>query len=160
MFYTPRFSYSVSKVTVRGVVQECSTGVHVVREGSAGRVGIQGGYTGWGTRVAIPGTTPAPREEVLNQRSGPRKPQGAGVGGFRAGRVSLGVRRRGRPCTHPPDPVGLPGALPGAGPLRMPPLGLYGRELTSFPVKLAKTAECHREVSKRPVIVPISKTAS
>ena len=51
-----------------------------------------------------------------------------------------------RASAHPPAHPGKPGpgrslqALPVQEPCRTPPPGLYGRDLTSFTVKLVKTA--------------------
>ena len=67
------------------------------------RVGIQGGYTGWGMGLGGYGRVlyrvPTQLlEEQARQRSGPRKPLlGAGVGG----RVQRTDRRRGRLLDHP-----------------------------------------------------------
>ena len=122
-----------------------------------------GGCTGWvwglgGYRVgAIPGYYPATARRSLYSEAGPGSPGGAGVGGTGAGRAT--GTAAGRSCTHPAGPVGqAPPALPGAGPCRLPPPGPKRRDLTSFPVKLVKRTECHRKVSRRPPIVPISKT--
>ena len=64
--------------------------------------------------------------------------------------------------THPAGPVsptpGGPSLVPI--PLGMPPPGQYRRDFSQFTVKLVKTAECHQKVSKRPPVVPISKTRS
>ena len=47
-------------------------------------------------------------------------------------------------------------SVPLGPPWQGPPLSSRrGRHLTSFPVKLVKTAKCHRKVSKRPILVPI-----
>ena len=82
-FYTPRFSYGCPKLTVYGVAQGCGTGVHAVRGWGAGRVGIQGGYTGVGTgRGTIPGTTQLLGEGLRYSEAGPVGPAGAGVGGI------------------------------------------------------------------------------
>ena len=62
---------------------------------------------------------------------------------------------------HPAGPVGHPGDLP----VMDPPLSSQTAVQTAisvktviFYIKLVKTVECHQKVSKRPVIVPISKT--
>ena len=140
--------------------------VHDAQNGGAGRVGIpgvyQGGYTGWVIRGHIP-SQPALLEE------GPaavQRPQGAGPALGRVVRKQAGAGRT--RCSaggdgsqdHPAGPVGLPWSPPCPGTLRMPASGPYGRDLTSFPVKLVKTRECHRNITKRPVIVPILRNGS
>ena len=135
-----------------------------MRYGSAcctGRVREPGGYTGWvyrvGTRRGYTRVLPTDRaRRSCTSEAGPVVPAGGGVGGYRAGCVS---RRLGRLQDHPTGPVGLPGALPVLDPENAASWPI-GRDLTSFPGKLVKTAECHPFSSKRPVIVPIYKTRS
>ena len=83
-----------------------STSVYRARRVGAGRVGTRGGYTGgyWGG--AIPGYYPAAAKRRPRQRSGPRKPQGAGVGGL--GCSAHGVVFGGGVglLYHPSGPVG------------------------------------------------------
>ena len=124
----------------------------------------QGGYTGAG-RVGIPGeyypatpfgeprTTPAERAPEAHR---------AGVGGCGAGRAYWASWDGGGDGPVPTLRARSvhPVALPGTGPLGLPPPGLYGRELTSFPGNLVKTSKCHQKTSKRPLIVPVSKTGS
>ena len=124
------------------------------------RVGNQGGYTGWGTRVGGPGVYPATllgeARRTATTGSGP-SPAGGGWSGSRAGRYW--GRRRGRSCP-PPGPV-LPTlwALPGqdlanaaSWPIR--------RDSAPFLRKLVKTAKCHPKSVERPVIVPIFQKGS
>ena len=63
-----------------------------------------------------------------------------------AGRAFPTLRARSVPCR----------ALPGEYPWNAH-LGSIWRELTSFPIKLVKTAKCRRKVSKRSTLVPISQ---
>ena len=82
VFYTPRFSYTVSET----VICTCLSGpVHRLRdtEYSGTGTGVQAGY---GTRVGrgrgIPGTQLAARGEVSDSEAGPVRPCiGPGVGG-------------------------------------------------------------------------------
>ena len=61
-----------------------------------------------------------------------------------------------RPLTTPAGP-GRYSPAPGRGlPVSSPGSG-RGRDSMPFPVKLVKTAKCHRNVMKRPVIVPKSQ---
>ena len=118
------------------------------------RVGTRVGYTGY-----YPATA---RAEVLrnpDSEAGPGSPSGAGVGGQGGGRTDpFAYPSRTTPRdvrTHPCGARSVPpaGALPGAPRAK-------GRDSVTFPVKLVKTTECHRKSMKRPVIVPILKTAS
>ena len=166
VFYTPRFSYRVVKTVICAcpgvlVLVPVGRGVRVGGVLGACREGYQGGYTGW----VIPGPSTIP-SQLARQGADPepaeRAPEalaGAGVGGFwgwdRPLRVVPGTSAQ--PRTHPSGPVGPPaGALPGTG------LGSSGKGRDSYlnSVKLVKTAECHRKVFKRPVIVPIFKNGS
>ena len=111
------------------------------------RVGNTEGYTG-----VLP-TQPPRLRETPRQRSGPRKPlQGAGVGG-----LGVGIPFAPGPtlaCSQGPFPAvtGPPRANPASWPIR--------RDSATFPGNLVKTAKCHRFVSKRPVIVPVSQNGS
>ena len=128
--------------------------------------GYLGWYTGWVIRVGIPGGywegVPSPptccceehpptsdRRERAHPAGWVGRKQGAGITGLgTAAGTAPGttLRARSAPCR----------GLPVPGPCRDPP----GRDLTSFPVKLVKTAKCHRKVSIRPVIVPNLKNGS
>ena len=118
---------------------------------------------GWVIRVGNtgPGVLPSHRAEPSRQTvtagNGP-SPAGGGWSGSRLG----------DPFAYPypgaselsPPPFG-----PGRSPCRGPPWGLTsprakGRDSSSFPVKLVKTAECHQKVSKRPVMLPIYQNGS
>ena len=111
MFYTPRFSYGTLKTVICACTGDPGTGVPFVLAGDAD---VRDGWVpGWvyrvGTGRAIPGTTqPSSRGAVPVQRSGPRKPCRAGVGGTGAAGALPGVRRRGRSISHPSGPVGPP----------------------------------------------------
>ena len=118
-------------------------------------MGVPGGY---GTRVGRGrGNTGYPARceaEAYPSEAGPGSP-------------SMGLEWVGICCsapkvfgggTAPGPPLPAVGPAPLSWDLGMPPLGQYRRELTSFYIKLVKTAECHRKVCKRPLIVPISKT--
>ena len=132
--------------TDRGVQDQCGPG-------GCTRV-YQGGYTGG----VLPSQHAAQGSPHI-QRSGPRKPRGLewvgygdwtrvpGYGG--RGRVFPTLRARSVPCRA------LPGNTLGIAHLRP-----IRRDLGQYSVKLVKTAMCHRNMSKRPVIVPISKTGS
>ena len=131
---------------------------------SCGTAGCtRGGYTGWVYRVgntrAIPGTQP--RCSGRGPDPAERAPEAQGLEWVGSGaRAYLGTAA-GTVLPHPAGPVG-PGQPdpPWAGPCGLPPPGHIGRDLTSFSIKLVKTAECHRNVSKRPVIVPIYQNGS
>ena len=121
------------------------------------RVGTgQGGIGGWGPggyTGRVIRDPPSWLKAEARQRSGPRKAlQGPGVGGLAAACAR---------APYPTTPCGrarfagygpLPGQKAASGPI--------GRELVNISVKLVKRAKCHRNISKRPVIVPISKTGS
>ena len=125
------------------------------REGVRVQDGYRGGYTGWVYRGSTyPASTPREEDPVPAKRA--RKPCRGWSGGDWVwardpGAVGPAPTLRARSGSRP---------LPGAGPPLQPPPGQYRRELTSFYRNLVKTAECHQNVSKRPVIVPISKTGS
>ena len=119
---------------------------------------------GWVYRVGNTGTwdhPPTARAEV--PRSTPpaeRAPEGPA--GAWSGWVGCGGTD---PFAHPPS---CSPAHPACSRARSVPVGppwqgaglLAGkrRHLTSFSIKLVKTAECHQKSRKRPLIVPISKT--
>ena len=125
--------------------------------------GSQGGYTGWGTGRAIPGTTQPPLalspEEHPPAERAPGSPAGAGVGW-----VGAGV---GRPFAYwswwcagllyPPSGPGRP--LAGPPWYRTPPRA-KGRDSDLIPVKLVKTTKCHQNMSKRPIMLPIFQNGS
>ena len=86
-----------------------------------GGVWYQGGVYRWVPGWAIPGTTQTPRfarGECPVQRSGPRKPARAGVGGTGCSDVRAAGRLLYHPCGAP---VGLLRSPPCTGPLGMPP---------------------------------------
>ena len=102
----------------------------------------QGGYTGWVSGWAIPGTTQPPRKEQAHQRSGPRKAlQGPGVGGW-VQRV-----RPGSQTTHS-GPLDLRGPLRCLGPF----LGQYA---ASWPITARFDVIFHK-VSQNRVVSPES----
>ena len=119
------------------------------------RVGIRVGYTGV-----------IPSHRALRSQGAPhpaeRAPEGlqglewvGGVWWDRPLRVSpLGASARPRP--HPPGPVSPCRASLGRGPAPR----AKGRDSMTYSLKLVKRRECHRNILKRPVIVPIPKTAS
>ena len=120
--------------------------------GSWGGVWYRGGYTGWvyGRVIPVPSQLPARRSDI--QRSGPVGPAGAGVVGYLTGCAR---------APGPPTPLrygarfavqDLSPSKAASGPIR--------RELVNISIKLVKTAECHQNIRKRPVIVPIFKTGS
>ena len=156
MFYTPRFSYRCLKTTVR--VAPTGTAVHA--SGGYGTGYVPGGYTGVGTGVGntgvLPSSPPMPGEHPQTQRSGPVGPAGAGVVGSEGAGVTVGGDGSWRP------PCG-PGRVCDPPCLQDPQnahLGPIGRDFINISVKLVKTAKCHRFSSKRPPVVPISKTGS
>ena len=119
--------------------------------GMVHRVGMPGGYTG-----GVPSSPPTSRGAVPVQRSGPRKAHrawsgwywGCGRNGGRDG--SWDHLRPGRSTLWPSlsqDPQNAH-------------LGPIGRDSINYSVKLVKTAKCHRFMSKRPTIVPVSKNGS
>ena len=135
------------------------TGVLVHRgDGQAGPV-VWGMGTGWVYRVGNTGTYPASTllgEGPRYSEAGPGSPsRGAGVGG---------IWVPGARCSSVPPLRGPVGLQP---PCTLPPLSSQTAVQTSktsenmiISAKLVKTAECHRNMSKRPSIVPISKTGS
>ena len=123
----------------------------VYRAGWVYRVGIRVGNTG------VPSQPACSRSPPADQR-----PPGAGPA-CRAGWVGCRVGGRtgddgGRDGSqdHPAGPLQPPGP-----PLSWDPQNAHlrpkGRHFTLFTVKLVKTTKCHRNMSKRPVILPVSK---
>ena len=115
----------------------------------------QGGYTGWVVGGAIPGYYPAARGEVLRPAERARRPcRGRSGGSQELGRTG----RLDGLLTHPAGPVGPCGPSLVRTPWNAAP-GPIRRDLTSYLRNLVKTAECHQNMSIRPVIVPVPKTA-
>ena len=83
------------------------------------------------------------------------------VGGC-SGRYWVRSRVRSPQTTHSGPTWDLRGPLRCLRPARGGTLAVAakGRHFSIFSIKLVKTPKCHRKVLKRPVIVPISKTAS
>ena len=151
---TPRFSYGCPKTGVgTALLAACST---------ACTVWVGSGWVpGWGIRVgtgrAIPGYYPA----TCSREEGP-SPSGAGPGSPCKGLEWVGTgswTRARRRFPGPPlrGPVSPPCGLPCPGTLIAASWPIW-RDLTSFPRMLVKTAECHQNMTKRPALVPISKT--
>ena len=165
---TPRFSYRPPETVIcacsRGPVLARRTGMctssgvwwvpgWVYRVGN-GR-GIPGGYTGY-----YPAARCRHARTLLTAERAPEAPVG-GWSGWSGGSVPGTVSRvpymtsQGRPVTTPAGPGRSPllGALPVTSPSKRRD---YGHNLR----KLVKTAKCHQNSQKRPVIVPVSQTAS
>ena len=150
--WTPRFSYGVPETCVRVV-----TLAYMVCGAGWVPGWVYGGvWDGWVLGEGYTGYYPATQRRARNPRpdsgAGPVGPAGAGVGGQGwGGRVSPD-----HPCgARSVHPVALPVWVPAfaaSWPIR--------RDYTSFPGNLVKTAKCRQKVSKRPLIVPIFKTAS
>ena len=131
------------------------SGASVRVRGACGE-GIQGGYgTGWvvGGVYRYPATLL--EEGPCSSEAGPVAPAG-GRSGWEHG--------AGRALQHGP-PCG-PGRSPAVPSLSMPPLSSQNQvqtvktsELRLFYRLLVKTTKCHRNMSIRPTIVPILKTA-
>ena len=90
-----------------------------------------------------------------------RAPEASPAGGGWSGWSGAGTDPSACPCTsaqpptHPAGPVGPPRpSLVGGWAPRA-----KGRHLSTFPGNLVKTAKCHRNMCKRPVIVPIFQNA-
>ena len=128
-------------------------------------VGVQGctgpgGYTGWVYRVGVPGSTTQPpcarEEQAQPAKRAPDGPAGAGSGWVGcSGRVTGGgtaprTTLRARSGTR---------TLPVLGPSECRLLAITAR-FHSYSRNLVKTAKCHQNVTKRPVIVPISQNGS
>ena len=110
--------------------------------------GIPGGYTGY-----YPATCPR-EEDPYPSEAGPGSPSGGWSGwGYGSGRVT----RRRCPRTTLRARSVRPAAFPVLGPLIADSWPIW-RDLTTFLMKLVKTAKCHQNVSKRPPLVPIPKT--
>ena len=155
--YTPRFSYEGPETCVRAVTD---ASVYRAREGVPGgvwyREGVLGGYTGWVIRGPASSKDVHLQSGAQTSGAGPGSPTGAGVGGSGCSAPYV------RPWVPPLRPCRPPGPLRCTQALleQMPPLGQYKRELTTFTVKLVKTVKCHQDMSKRPSLVPVLKTAS
>ena len=117
-----------------------------------------GRWAGWVYRGSTT-QPPARGEQALYSEAGPgsscRELEWVVQG---AAGVLLG-RRRGRPCTHPAGPVAHPWA-PWCRTSQIAALQPIRARLRSYSCNVSQTAKCHQKVSKRPVLVPISKTVS
>ena len=157
MFCTPRFSYRCPETCV--AEHEHGSGTVCRRVGSAGRVGTRVGYTGVlpscsGRGLQTAERAPEPRHGVEWVVCRARAPNPCKT------RLNIGSwgRRRGRLQDHPPGPVGTTlWSLPVLDPQNAA-LQPIGREFMTFSIKLVKTAKCRQNMSKRPLIAPISKT--
>ena len=154
MFYTPRFSYGVPETTVLRCAPCTSSVASAVYSGSRRVYGH--GYTG-GLGRGIPTRHPPRTSFLLSgaypSEAGPGSPIGAGVGGdmhSAPGRPAPTLRARSAWPARPPWCLLE----------QTPPPGHRGRDLTSFLENLVKTTKCRQKVSKRPLIVPVSKTSS
>ena len=164
VFYTPRFSYSVSET----VICTCPSGPVTVRRHRAGRhpcwstgpstgirVGIREGYTG-----VLPTQLPRAEGAGMYSEAGPGIPSPAGGGVewvVHAWDRPLRVSRCVRLVPYPPCGPGRAWeALPGRGPGSS---GKRARLRTLFS-KVSQNDEVSPKVSKRPVIVPILKNGS
>ena len=112
-----------------------------------------GGYTGWVPGRVIPGPArgrPTSKAEDMTAKRAPEAP-GRGWSGWsclqRPGTSGTTLRARSGTCGTLPVP---PRANPASWPIKA--------RFHVFSVNLVKTAECHQKMSKRPSIVPISKT--
>ena len=114
------------------------------------RDGYTGGY--WGG--VIPGTQPACSRRVPCTAKRAPEALAEGWSGW-----YMGAGRPGDAYPHPAGPVGPP-RWPSLGYARGAASGPIRRDLTSFTVKLVKTAKCRSNMSIRPVIVPVSKNGS
>ena len=151
---TPRFSYGAPETRVRAV-SRC-TGM-LTSDGYAGWV-PGWGIPGYGTRVGGGRGIPVP-SHVLGE--GPHDSEAGPVTPLRGGGVG-GHEEPG--ALQSQTTLALPGPAP-CGRCLGPPLFSQNqvqtakrRDLRSYSVKLVKTAECHRYLSIRPVIVPVLKT--
>ena len=113
---------------------------------------VPGGYTGWVLGGVYRYPASCSRREPQTSEAGPGSPRGAGVGGSGLGRDEAA----GRPWYHPSGPVGPPGPSLYQDPRNAASVPV-GRDSTSFSIKLVKTRKCRRNMSIRPVIVPVSK---
>ena len=126
-----------------------------VRTGYGTGVGSTGGYLG-GLYRGTTSPPSCPQGGAPYSEAGPGRPcRGLewvvrGAGCVRAMSPPCGPGRS--PCRCPPWDMPLLGQMAASGPIR--------RELRYISVKLVKTTECHRNMCKRPVIVPISKTGT
>ena len=118
-----------------------------------GRVGIQGGYTG-GYTGGVPSHTARGAHPPTSDQRERAPPQAGWVGSRVGGRTGTAA---GRVWTTLRARSGHPVALP-VHTLRNAASWPIRRDSTSILLNLDKTAECHRKVSKRPAVLPISKT--
>ena len=126
--------------------------------------GCTWGVPGWVYRVGIPGwqygVLPSHRaRRVHTQRSGPRRPcRGRSGWGMGPGACLQWCSAAGTGIPPLRGPVGtlrVPPWIPSQNAASRP----KGRDYTPFLRNLVKTAKCHPKSMKRPVIVPVSKTA-
>ena len=122
-------------------------GIQVGYQGGYTRVGIQEGYTGYYPATA--GSHPDSEAGPVGPCKGPEW----------VVRVAGVLRRRDGSQTHPAGPVSHPVASLVWDPQNAASWPI-GRDSATFLRNLVKTAECHLKMSKRPVIVPVYKTAS
>ena len=124
-------------------------------------VGVPGwvygvGIAGW-VGEGYTGTQHTARGEVqIPAKRAPNGPAGAGSGWVSGARAN---GRRDGSWTTPAGPGRSLRALPVQDPQNAA-LGPIRRELTSFLKNIVKTAKCHQNMSKRPRLVPVSKTGS
>ena len=129
-------------------------------EGVRVRVGMGTGIR-WVDGWAIPGTTQAPtdraRKTLMTAKRARKALQGPGVVVMRVWARAPGYGGGDGSWTTPAGPGRALWALPvqdphnaASGPIR--------RDSTSILLNLVKTAECHQNITKRPVMLPISKT--
>ena len=119
---------------------------------------VYGWVYGWVYREGNTGTPSHRGPTTVKRRpgsgAGPVGPSRAGVGGLAAA-----PRRTVTLCALQPLPTLRARSVLADPPWQGPPLSSQrGRDFRHFSVKLVKTAECHRKVCIRPVIVPVSKT--
>ena len=114
-----------------------------------------------GIRVGIPGEyyPAAARGSPMYSEAGPGSPAGLEWVVHGAGRVSQGVRRRDGPWYHPAGPVAHPWA-PCTRDLANAASGPIRARFRLILLKVSQTAKCHQNMTKRPPIVPISKTGT
>ena len=153
---TPRFSYGGSETGVRAVSHLRVRARQRVGTGGV-RVlgGYRGGYTGW----VIPGSIPSQLlawGASLDSEAGPGRP-------CRGREWVVKVQRARAPGTT----LRARSVWPASPPCTWYPLSSQTavqtakrREFSQFSIKLVKMTKCHRNMSIRPLIVPVLKTAS